>query len=60
MVPILNNIGTDVACVGVSTSGNLNYLADIDCCRTMTSTLAFGNFATLRGNVIFHGYLLMY
>ena len=50
MVPILNNVGTDVACVGVSMDtleapGSDYAHADV-CYRTMISTSEFLNFGT--------------
>lgn len=43
MVPVLNTIGTDVSCVGVSDMMILNAAATDHLCRTMTSTSASSN-----------------
>lgn len=64
MVPALNGIGTDVACVGVGlipvipTSSwiRLWLTARLIYNRTMTSTLVYVSLGTLPPNARFHGY----
>jgi hypothetical protein len=54
MVPILNSIGTDVACVGVSFSTYLTFLSpslhELTKYRTTTLTSASSNSATSHHN----------
>lgn len=61
MVPILNSIGTDVACVGVSTGtlilDCLKGDVDMMSCRTMTWILGSLNSAILANSASFLGYL---
>ena len=68
MVPFLNKIGTDVACVGVSQPNRLDWKLDegrlgdylLTPVRITIWILELPNFATWLANAIFHGYWPMF
>lgn len=58
MVPVLNMIGTDVACVGVRNHRYASHLSDTDllaCRRTMISISASSSFEVLPHSASFPG-----